>query len=287
MSSPPEANALTDANAASATSAARPRHRVLLVDDDESILRALVRLLRREPYDLETASGADEALRILEARSADLVMSDQRMPGRTGVELLREVRHRWPATIRVILSGYTKVNTIIDAINDGEVYKYLTKPWNDEELKLNLRRALEQYELEGENRRLAEQVFEQNKKLMELNRMLEERAQDAGAGLNSWQMLLETLRVGVVAIDENGLVVAANRRGIEMTAAAPEFVGNLADIALRPEVYALIERTGPVAGENSHGRLNLDGRSCQWDIAPLQDGEQSMGSVVSIWEEVP
>ena len=142
------------------------------------------------------------------------------------------------------------------------------------------------YELEAENRRLAEQVFQQNRKLVELNRMLEERALDASAGLSSWQSLLETLRVGVVAIDENGLIAAANSMPLRLAATAPEFVGNLADTALRPEIYGLIESAGPAAQASRSGRLNLQGRSCQWHVDPLRDGDVSVGSVVTIWEEI-
>ncbi len=262
------------------------RHRVLLVDDEEGIVRSLRRLLRREPYDLDTAGSGEEALEKLASHPAHLILTDQRMPGMTGVELLREVRNRWPDTIRIILSGYTKVDTIIDAINDGEVYKYLTKPWNDEELKLNLRRALEQYELEAENRRLAEQVLAQNRKLIELNKMLEERALDAAAGLSSWQTLLETLRVGVVAIDENELIVAANRQAMELAAATQEFVGSPADTALKRDLYAIVKQTAGRSRCGLSGRLQLDGRACQWHVEPLRDGDMCFGNVITIWEEV-
>ena len=154
-----------------AAGSAGDRHRVLLVDDDESILRALKRLLRREPYEVVATASPRDALRMFEEQPAGLVVSEQRMMEMTGTDFLQEVRRRWPETIRIILSGYPDVNAARDAINSGAVYKYLTKPWDDEEIKLEIRRALEQYDLAVEDRRLAAG--------------LDQRARDAAAGLSS------------------------------------------------------------------------------------------------------
>ena len=101
------------------------------------------------------ADGGEDALRMMEAQPFQLVISDQCMPAMTGLELLTEVRRRWPDTIRIILSGYTEVNTILAAINETAIFKFITKPWNDEEIKLNIVQALEQYELEAKYRRMA------------------------------------------------------------------------------------------------------------------------------------
>ena len=130
-----------------ADASAHGGHRVLLVDDEEPILSALKRLLRREPYELAATTSPDEAVRMLEGQPASLVISDQKMVERMGSDFLREVRQRWPETVRIILSAYPDVIGAREAIRSGAIYKYLIKPWNDEEIKLEIRGALEQYDL--------------------------------------------------------------------------------------------------------------------------------------------
>jgi EAL domain-containing protein (putative c-di-GMP-specific phosphodiesterase class I)/CheY-like chemotaxis protein len=123
-----------------------PRRTLLVVDDEENVLNALRRLLRSEGYRVLTAGGGEEALELLGGNDVGVVVSDQRMPGMTGTELLRRVRIMHPATMRIILSGYSEVTTITDAINKGEIYKYVTKPWDNEELLALLREAFVRHE---------------------------------------------------------------------------------------------------------------------------------------------
>ena len=119
-----------------------PRPRVMLVDDEENILNSLRRLLRGQPYDLVMAHSGDEALQLFEAQPIDLVVSDARMPGMDGATLLAEIHKRDPGCMSVLLTVYADINTIITAINEGQIYRYLSKPWNDEELLLTIRQAL-------------------------------------------------------------------------------------------------------------------------------------------------
>ena len=142
-------------------------HLILFVDDEESITKALRRLFRREHYEIHTASGGEEGLRIL--RESDLsfamIVSDQQMPGMTGVEFLEATKHICPRAIRLLLTGYSDVSAIIDAINRGEVHRYMTKPWNDEELLLMVKQSLAEYDLVMENLRLVEELKEMNRTL--------------------------------------------------------------------------------------------------------------------------
>ena len=114
---------------------------LLLVDDEPSILNALKRLLRREGYTVLTAGGGEEALEILSTHPAQVIVSDQRMPGMSGVELLSRVRELYPDTRRIILSGYSDISTLSDAINRGAVWKFIAKPWDDEALKAEIGHA--------------------------------------------------------------------------------------------------------------------------------------------------
>src|SRR5680860_1805796 len=149
---------------------------LLLVDDEENILRSLQRILRKEPYDIQSASSGEEALALLETQRFDLVISDARMPGMDGPSLLSEIKKRWPWTIRILLTGYADINSTIKAINDGQIYRYISKPWDDEELKLVIRHALA-FQL-SERRRLALEKLtrKQNKELQALNSSLEDKA---------------------------------------------------------------------------------------------------------------
>lgn len=288
MSSPLSAS--RPAPAAGAPAPEHPRlHRVLIVDDEESILRSVQRLLRNQPYEVVTAGGAKEAIAIFERETVHLVMADHRMPGRTGVELLREIRDRWPETIRIILSGYTEVKAIIGAVNDGEVYKYFTKPWNDEEIKINLRRALEQYDLQAENRRLTEEIVGQNEQLRQLNALLDQRAADATAGFTSFQRMLDGVEVMVLTIDAHGLIVAANAPAMRLTTTErPELIGTQAHRVLPAQLHPAIDGSHEADAEHmpAAGRLAIDGKRYQWRRRAIRDGETFRGWVLAVWEEV-
>ncbi|MEM7624823.1 MAG: response regulator [Planctomycetota bacterium] len=262
-----------------------PPPRVLLVDDEQSILAALKRLLRREDYELFTAESGAEALEVIDAHGPfDLVMSDFRMPGMTGAELLQQVRDRNPETLRIILSGYSEVHAIIGAINDGAIYKYLTKPWNDEELKLHLRRALEQRALEKANSQLAAEVTRQNEKLRELNAVLDQRAADANLGLNFTQELMEFIHAGVLCIDPHGVVVGANTRMSELLPGEQAEVIGMPATDVLPEAICdivpdVLSRTGL-----SSGGVVLAGRALQWSCRPFEFGQEVRGQVITFWE---
>ncbi|OEC39683.1 two-component system response regulator [Pseudomonas sp. 1D4] len=154
-----------------------PRPRVLLVDDEENILNSLRRLLRGQPYDLVMAHSGDEALQLFETQPVDLVVSDARMPGMDGATLLAEIHKRDPGCMSVLLTGYADINTIITAINEGQIYRYLSKPWNDDELLLTIRQALAYQFAERERERLQHLTQEQNQQLKSLNETLEKRVQ--------------------------------------------------------------------------------------------------------------
>lgn len=120
-------------------------YKIIVVDDEPANLRLLERLFRQD-YEVITAESGEEALRLLDRHAAALLITDQRMPGMTGVELLKHTATIRPHMVRIILTGYTDVDTLVEAINSGLVYKYVTKPWSNEELRLTVSRALAHYE---------------------------------------------------------------------------------------------------------------------------------------------
>ncbi len=130
----------------SAFAATRPERTLLLLDDEENMLRSLVRLFRRDGYKVLTASTVREAFDLLAGNSVQVIVSDQRMPDMSGTEFLAKVRDLYPDTVRMILSGYTDLATITEAINRGAIYRFLTKPWNDDELRGHIEAAFRSHE---------------------------------------------------------------------------------------------------------------------------------------------
>ena len=145
---------------------------LLLVDDEANILASLKRLLRADGYQILTALGAEQGLELLASHRVDVIVSDQRMPGMSGVEFLRRVKVLHPATIRLVLSGYTDLQTVTDAINEGAIYKFLTKPWDDSHLRANIQEAFRTKELADENRRLHSEVRQANSQMTEASQQL-------------------------------------------------------------------------------------------------------------------
>jgi len=164
---------------------------VLLVDDEENILNSLRRVLRGEAYSVQIANGGAQALEILRSQPIDLVISDARMPGMDGATLLAEVQKHWPATMRILLTGFADISTTIRAINQGQIYRYISKPWDDDELRLTMRQALAYQHSERERVRLEALALEQNQRLQELNETLEQRVMARTAELEQTADMLD------------------------------------------------------------------------------------------------
>lgn len=159
------------------------RSRILCVDDEPNILSALRRLFRAQGYEVLTAPSGSDGLKMLEGGPVDIVISDMRMPEMDGARFLEHVRERWPDTIRLLLTGYADIQSILDAINRGEIFRYITKPWDDNDILLIVRHALERKELEQERLRLEALTRIQNEELKELNANLEAKVEKRTAEL--------------------------------------------------------------------------------------------------------
>ena len=150
-----------------------PTATLLCVDDEPHILAALRRVFRRSGFRVLTCAGADAALAMLAREPVDLVISDMRMPGMNGAELLEQACLRWPETRRILLSGFADAADTIAAVNRGQIWRYVAKPWNDEELLLTVHQALAHRQLQRENARLTQLTLAQNEELRQLNAGLE------------------------------------------------------------------------------------------------------------------
>jgi len=157
---------------------------LLFVDDEPSILSSLKRLFRPHGYPIFTAESGAAGLEILRKEAIDLVISDMRMPEMDGAHFLEQVRLAWPETLRILLTGYADMESTIAAINRGQIYRYINKPWDDNEIVLIVREALERRRLEQENGRLNAMVEAQNTELRALNTSLEEKVAERTEELN-------------------------------------------------------------------------------------------------------
>ena len=147
--------------------------RILCVDDERNVLKALERFFLDDEYEIITALSGQEGLELMgSVGPVQVVISDYRMPGMNGVDFLREVCRCWPDTVRIVLSGYADTAAVISAINEGEIYKFIPKPWNDDELKVTLINALERYFLHRHNHQLMERLAESNAELQAMNENL-------------------------------------------------------------------------------------------------------------------
>jgi DNA-binding NtrC family response regulator len=137
---------------------------VLYVDDEIHNLNSFKAAFRRD-FNIYVAQSAREGRRVLDQNEIAVIVTDQRMPGMTGIEFLESIIPVYPDTIRILLTGFSDVNAVMDAINRGQVYKYLVKPWADEELKMYIQNAMEIYHLRRENRDLSHKLEQANKQL--------------------------------------------------------------------------------------------------------------------------
>ena len=144
------------------------RHTLLVVDDEPNVIRSVQDLLRLD-YQVFGAAGARAGMEVLRREEVHVVMTDQRMPGMTGVELLSQIRGSYPDAIRLLFTGHADIQAVIDAINEGNVFRYIVKPWEPEELQGIIRQACEHYDLIVERKKLLTQLQRQNRELEKSN----------------------------------------------------------------------------------------------------------------------
>lgn len=189
--------------------------KILCVDDEQNVLKALQRIFLDDDYEIVIAGSAAEGLKALaESGPFQVVISDYRMPATNGVDFLKEVNQRWPDTVRVILSGYADAGAIVDAINEGQIYKFIPKPWNDTELRGTIKNGLERYFLLQRNRELLDKLAAANLALEEKVLQRTEQLELRNHALEFSQSLLGNLPVGVVGIDASGMVAYCNDLGV-------------------------------------------------------------------------
>ncbi|MBN2705353.1 MAG: response regulator [Deltaproteobacteria bacterium] len=168
--------------------------RVLLVDDEEMVLKSLVRLFINEPFLVETCNSGELALELIQQQNFAVVVSDQRMPGLSGTDFLAECARIQPDAVRLLLTGHADFEAALAAVNRSKVFRFLHKPWNDQQLLTEINQALEHYRINLENRRLNRIVCRRNQELLEINQHLEERVAQRTKDVRK---LLNTLKLSL------------------------------------------------------------------------------------------
>jgi len=158
---------------------------LLFVDDEKNILSSLKRLFRPVGYRILLANDGEEGLEVLKKEKVDLVISDMRMPKMDGATFLSKVKKHWPNTVRILLTGYADISSTVEAINAGEIFKYVSKPWNDNDLLLSVKLGLEKKYLTEERDKLLKITSKQNEKLRQFNHDLEVKVKERTVDLQS------------------------------------------------------------------------------------------------------
>lgn len=155
------------------------KKKILFLDDEEGILNAILRVLRKSPYEVIVSSSFEEVFKKISEEKIAVLVSDERMPVLQGHEVLKKAKEISPQTIRILLTGYADIESSIKAVNEGAIFRFLTKPWNEDTLLGALQQAVAQYDLIQEHQRLTDLTYQQNKQLQELNETLEKRVENA------------------------------------------------------------------------------------------------------------
>ncbi len=263
---------------------------ILLVDDEINIIHALKRTLRSDGYNILTANSGEAGLDLLAHHDVGVIISDQRMPHMTGVDFLRKVKALYPKTLRIVLSGYTELESVTSAINEGAIYKFLTKPWDDDLLLDNIREAFLYYEMEQENARLSRELQTANDKLSLRNQNLEQTVADKTRemlhSINILQVsleILEHLPIGIIGIDEQHMIVVSNRLA-ETLFCEPRgcLLGLIAGDVLPEALLHLLQES--ISGNDAQldgGVVALnDQLSMQVLISTMGDNSLSKGTVI-------
>ncbi|HEY4072261.1 MAG TPA: response regulator [Herbaspirillum sp.] len=256
---------------------------LLLVDDEKNILSALKRLLHQEKYQILTAASAPDALQILAATPVDVIVSDHRMPDMTGVEFFRIAKEIYPETVRIMLSGYTELQSVTDAVNEGAIYKFLTKPWDDDQLKVHIAEAFHRKGLANENLRLNEELRIANAELAKTNMQLDDILQQKNLQIQGDEVMLDVvhevlrhLPLAVIGLDDDNLIVLANiaaqrlghdglMLGQKIEKIMPTLLGNLHQ-----------------DGATQKGLIELDGAPFEALLYPMGGRSRSRGRLLTL-----
>ena len=257
---------------------------LLLVDDEINVVSALKRLLRLDGYRILSANSGQQGLEMLADNAVDIIVSDQRMPGMSGVDFLRQAKILYPDTIRIVLSGYTELKSVTDAINEGAVYRFLTKPWEDSQLRTFIREAFEHKELADENAQLNLKVRTANQELAASNRQLQEvlgrQQHEITRGELSLRVVRDALQyvpLPVIGLDDEGVVAFINAQAQTLLSGTGDLLGvELASVL--PDLGAVLQ----VLPQGELASLRIADQPCQLRWHRMGEHSTASGKLLTL-----
>ena len=266
--------------------------RILFVDDEELILNTLRRHFLDEDYEIFTANSGREGLSCLEETPIEVIVSDFRMPGMNGSEFLKHVSERWPDTVRVVLSGYTDMPALISLINDGEIFKFINKPWKENELKEAVQEALVKHQELAEMRLLLEESLvgsedlisneqKERERIHQRNMALEENVEE----LKRYQAVFQCAGTPILIFDTGGKLTEINYAADYLLRTSGTANGErTTEIELPKEWREAVETT---LKENENPvqrcRLPFGDKSYETVLKPLVGYNGADGVVAALW----
>ncbi len=233
--------------------------RLLVVDDEQNILNSLQRFFKFKGYEVVTCLSGEKALEVLgQSPPFSVIISDYRMPGMNGVDFLKSARNLCPHTVRIVLSGFADLVAIISAVNEGSIFKFIAKPWNDEELHTTIQDAVEYY-----NAKIARQDALSS---METNHLQQ------SPDFQLYKSLFEGMPVGFVGINSNNNIRIFNEYAGKALNISNSVIGASASTALPPELFDQLKRPGSEVNVHTfHFTFNNRGITCLEQYVPDYD----------------
>ncbi len=219
-----------------------PERTILLVDDEPAILSSLQRLLRGEQYRIFTAGSAEEGLAVLKEHPVQLVVADYILPKLNGSDFLKLVKQQYPDAVRVMISGFLDVAVLVDLVNQVEVYRFVAKPWQDDEFKTLVSDSLEYHDTQLAVRVQEQQAREQIEALQQRSSALEMKVADLSGMLRLSQEVLEAIPAGLIGVSPDYELMLSNGRTFELIPAlAGQTLGTKIDSLLPEQIVAAID----------------------------------------------
>ncbi|WP_454775622.1 response regulator [Janthinobacterium tructae] len=258
---------------------AAQRRTLLLVDDEPNILASLKRLLRRDAYHILTANSGQEGLDVLASHAVDVIVSDQRMPGMLGADFLRKAKLLCPQTIRIMLSGYTELQAVTDAVNEGAIFKFLTKPWEDHQLREHIAEAFRLKGIDDDNVRLNAQLRDANQALAAANAAMQALVSQQQhqisrdeVSLGIAREVLQFLPLAVIGLDDEGMIAFINASAANLFERGAALLGNEAALVL-PQLFD---------GQDTPRLVAINGQPYVVAVHPMGLHSRSRGSLVTL-----
>ena len=258
----------------------RNRATLLLVDEEEGVLSALKRLLRKD-YDLLLATNGEDALHLLEKNHVDLIMAGQRMPaGMTGVEFLKRAKVLKPKVVRIVLSGYMDAESMANAVNEGAIYKFFLKPWDDEQLKESLKDACRYKALIDDNLMLTQALQEKNQELAAANALLEKGLAKNQKALHLLHEVFALLPWPLVGVDENLMIASTNEAAEALFSKNGIFLLGESAAVLPFDIFSALKNK-----EEKRLYLKINNKNFALDIKKIDDHAGARGFLLLFLEK--